>query len=41
MIPTVLACEPASAAATLDKALALRRAGTHFVLAVRIEEFVS
>jgi hypothetical protein len=38
MIPDVLACEPASAAATLDKALALRRAGTHFVLAVQIED---
>jgi GT2 family glycosyltransferase len=35
---TILACEPASAAETLMKALALRRAGTHFALAVRIED---
>jgi len=34
----VLACEPAFAAATLDAALALRRAGKHYVLAVRIED---
>jgi hypothetical protein len=34
----ILACEPASAAATLDKALALRRNGTHFTLAVRLED---
>jgi GT2 family glycosyltransferase len=34
----ILACEPAFAAATLDKALALRRDGTHFTLAVRLED---
>jgi GT2 family glycosyltransferase len=34
----ILACEPALAAATLERALALRRAGTHFALAVRLED---
>jgi GT2 family glycosyltransferase len=35
---TILACEPATAAAALTKALALRRDGKHFVLAVRVED---
>ena len=34
----ILACEPARAAATLDKALALRRAGTHFVLQIHLDD---
>ena len=35
---TILACEPAFAAAALNKALALRRAGTHFALCVHVED---
>ncbi len=34
----VLACEPAAAAATLREAVALRRAGTHFALALTLED---
>lgn len=34
----VLACEPATAAAALRKAVELRRAGTHFALAVTLED---
>ena len=38
MTLAVLACEPAAAAATLRKAVELRRAGTHFALAVTLED---
>jgi GT2 family glycosyltransferase len=38
MTLAVLACEPASAPETLAQALALRRAGTHFALSVRVED---
>jgi len=38
MTLAVLACEPASAATVLAKALALRRAGTHFALSVQMED---
>jgi GT2 family glycosyltransferase len=38
MTLAVLACEPAAAGATLRKAVELRRAGTHFALAVTLED---
>jgi hypothetical protein len=38
MILAVLACEPAAAAATLREAVELRRAGTHFALALTLED---
>ncbi len=38
MTPAVVACEPRGAAEALAQALALRRAGTHFALAVRVED---
>jgi hypothetical protein len=34
----VLTCEPAAAASALTRALALRRAGTHFALSVHVED---
>src|ERR1700722_16583376 len=34
----VLACDPATAAAALRKAVELRRAGTHFALAIALED---
>jgi hypothetical protein len=38
MTLAVLACEPAAAAATLREAVELRRAGTHFALALTLED---
>jgi hypothetical protein len=38
MTLAVVGCEPASAPEALAEALALRRAGTHFALAVRVED---
>ncbi|HEV8022781.1 MAG TPA: hypothetical protein VGP41_16015, partial [Candidatus Lustribacter sp.] len=38
MILAALACEPATAAQALHKAVELRRAGTHFALTVNLED---